>query len=129
MNRWKDGIVAIKEGLIISPGYSFNDFKKTSFYNGQAGIRIIKIEGLIYIDNHKYLVDLFFLKGIIYRVSFVCCDREFTMECEEQRRELHNEILQQYGLNRENEYAWGKIISNYDAKGNISSISFYYSRN
>lgn len=119
--------MALSEDLIISPGYSFSDFMKTAFYTGQNGIRSITLDGFFIIDNHKFIIELIFIKQVIYSVSLLCCDVEFSIEAEEERRKLHDEILQQHGLNRENEYSWGKIVSNYDVKGNVSSIDFIYS--
>lgn len=127
MDRWTDGIVALNESFIIFPGYSFNDFKRSAFYTGQDGSRIITLDGFFYFDNHKFLVELSFIKEDIYSVSLLCCDVEIPFEAEEERRKLHDEILQEHGLNRENEYSWGKIISDYDARGNVSSIDFIYS--
>lgn len=127
--NWKYGIVSMGKGLILSPGYSFSDFQKTSFYNGQDGERQIILDGQFIIDGHKYVADLVFIKGKLYSVSLVCCDVEFTMEREEERRLLHDEILRRYGLERENKFPWGELVSDYDAKGNVSSISFYYSQN
>ena len=87
------------------------------------------MDGQFIIDGHKYAADLVFIKGKLYSVSLVCCDVEFTMEREEKRRLLHDEILRRYGLERENKFPWGELVSDYDAKGNVSRISFYYSQN
>ena len=127
MENWKDGVVSLGNGLTITPGYSFSDFQKTSFYNDQDGKRQIILDGSFIIDGRKYAVDLVFVKGNIYSVSLVCCDIEFSMEREEERREMHDEILRRYGLERQNKFPWGELVSDYDAKGNVSSISFYYS--
>lgn len=61
-DNWKDGIVSLGNGLIISPGYAFSDFKKTSFYTGQDGGRQIILDGSFVIDGHKYAADLVFIK-------------------------------------------------------------------
>ncbi len=126
MNQWKDGIVTIDNELVVSSGYTFNEFKKTSFYSGEDETLAVYLEKTVTIDNHKYAVILRFNKGIIYSLSLICCDLEISMEYEEERCLLHNQILSQYGLSNKNEFSWGKITSNYDEKGNVSSICFLY---
>ena len=57
--NWKDGKFII-DGEEFYPGYTFEDFKKTHFYNNQDGIRIIKLENMVYIEEHKYIVTIMF---------------------------------------------------------------------
>lgn len=126
MNVITKGIVKISDELIVSPGFSFEQFKKTKFYNGQDGIRIIYLDEMQVIDGRKYIVSLFFRADKIYMVSFMCCDKEF-LECEEDKRKiLHDEILMELGIKEQKEYNWGKISSGYDYKSNISSIDIVY---
>lgn len=40
----KTGIIDISEQLKAGPDYSFEEFKKTAYYNGQDGIMIIYLE-------------------------------------------------------------------------------------
>lgn len=38
----KYGIIEIN-GEIFTPGYTFDDFKKSSFFEGQDGVKIIRL--------------------------------------------------------------------------------------
>lgn len=53
----KNGRVKIADDLIIYPNYTFDSFKKTSFYTNQDGIRVIVPEKQQVIDDKK----LFFM--------------------------------------------------------------------
>ena len=116
MVNWKNGIVSIDNELIVQPGYSWGRFIETSFFSGQDVIREFILDRRVIIDNHKYAVSIFFSKQIVNTLSLVCCDIEYSMEREKERKTLHDKILQQYGLAEYNKFSWGKIISSYDEK-------------
>ena len=78
------------------------------------------------IDNRKYIVSLFFRNGKIYMMSLICCDKEFSEKDEDKRKILHDDILNELGINQQMEYSWGKISSDYDARSNVSSIDIMY---
>ena len=78
------------------------------------------------IDNRKYIVSLFFRNGKIYMVSLICCDKEFSEKDEDKRKILHDDILNELGIDHQMEYSWGKISSDYDARSNVSSIDIMY---
>lgn len=59
-------------------------------------------------------------------VSLICCDKEFSERNEDKRKLLHDNILKELGINQQMEYSWGKISSDYDARGNVSSIDIEY---
>ncbi len=120
------GIVRIADDLCIAPKFSFDDFKKTSFYNNHDGIRAIYLEKQQSIDGINYLVSLIFKNNKIYMLSLVCCYKHYSEEDEKERKKLHNEILKQYGIIDKKEFVWGHVSSDYDARGNCSSINFIY---
>lgn len=120
------GNLIISNELIVGPKYSFEQFKKTKFYDNQDGIRIIVLNKEQVIDGRNYLISLFFREGIIYIVSLFCCDINFTEKDEPQRKKYHDMILKSYGLDTHNEYSWGKVYSEYDARGNVSDICILY---
>lgn len=122
----KKGIVKIADDLCISPNYSFDQFKKTSFYNNQDGIRIIYLEQQQCINGTNYLVSVFFRNNKIYMLSLVCCKEQYSEEDEKERKELHDEILKKYGVIGKKEFGWGSVSSDYDARSNCSSINFLY---
>ncbi len=126
MDDIRAGIVSISDGLTIYPGFSFEQFKHTKFYKGQDGIRIVYLDGQQTIRGRKYIVSLFFRYGKIYLVSFVCCDQEFSADDEKKRKRFHDDILSELGLEPQERYRWGKISSDYDARGNLSSINIVY---
>jgi hypothetical protein len=126
MNKWRDGIISLNNNVLISPGYRFEDFKKTFNYNGQDGIRIIHLDSRVIIDKHEYRISLFFRNNVLYMLSLICCDIDFSIERESERKKIHDEILEKYNIHQNDIFSWGKIVSEYDARGNVSSINFYY---
>ena len=121
-----NGFFKISDVLTIFPGFSFEQFKNTRFYKNQDGVKIFYLDEQQIIDNRKYIVSLFFRNGKIYMVSFICCDNKFSEKDEDKRKILHDDILNNLGLDQQMEYRWGKISSNYDARSNVSSINIMY---
>lgn len=121
-----NGIVRVAKELNIHPNYTFEDFKKTSFYKKQDSSRVVYLDGQQVIDEKKYIVSIFFRNGKIYMLSLICCNIEYSEMDEKKRKDLHDEILKQYGVMGEKEFVWGRVISDYDARGNCSSINFLY---
>ena len=121
--NWKDGKFII-DGEEFYPGYTFEDFKKTHFYNNQDGIRIIKLENMVYIEEHQYIVNLMFENFNLYMIQLYCVD-DITLTSEE-RIEVNNKILEEYGLSEENQFEWGSIKSSYDPRSDVSSIAIIY---
>ena len=121
-----DGIITIAEGLVITPKFSFEQFKKTKFYNNQDGIKMIYLDKQQVIDGRKYMISLFFRMNIIYMVSLICCDVDFTENEEQKRKLLHDDILKEYGINKQKSFDWGKISSDYDKRSNVSSINIFF---
>lgn len=121
-----NGFLKISDELTIYPGFSFEQFKHTRFYKNQDGLRIIYLDEQQIIDDRKYIASLFFRKKKIYMVSLICCDKEFSEKDEDKRKILHDEILNELGINQKMEYSWGKISSDYDTRSNLSSIDIMY---
>lgn len=126
MIELEKGIVKLADDLVIRPGYSFAEFKQSKYYDHQDGILIVELEDKVYLDGRCYYADLFFRNGVIYMLSLCCCDREFTELEEGRRKDFHDEILKSYGIDGSAEYAWGSVSSDYDPKGNASSINLTY---
>ena len=122
----RNGILRLSEDLILSPEYTFEDFKKTSYYKGQDGIRVITLDDRYNIDGNTFLVSIVFVDGRIDNVSLVCTDEEFSWETEPERKKLHDRILNDWGLSGENLFDWGNISSVFDAKSCVSSIVIRY---
>ena len=122
----RNGILRLSEDLILSPEYTFEDFKKTSYYKGQDGIRVITLYDRYNIEGNTFLVSLVFVDGRLDNVSLVCTDEEFSWETEPERKKLHDRILNDWGLSGENLFEWGNISSVFDAKSCVSSIVIRY---
>lgn len=121
----KTGIIEIN-GEIIKPGYTFEDFQNTAFYNGQDGIRIIRINDTVQIGGNKFIASLFFCNRVLYMISIICVDIEIPFSEEIKRKNIHDEILKNNGLDAESFFDWGNIKSVYDPKGNVCSINIIY---
>ena len=122
----RNGILRLSEDLILSPEYTFEDFKKISYYKGQDGIRVITLDDRYNIEGNTFLVSLVFVDGRLDNVSLVCTDEEFSWDTEPERKKLHDRILNDWGLSGENLFEWGNISSVFDAKSCVSSIIIRY---
>lgn len=73
-------------------------------------------------------MTLMFRSGYLYLISLCCVDSSIIFGEEQKRKELHDNILSEYGLSDDEEFIWGSINSVYNPKSNISSINvfFYY---
>ena len=122
----RNGILRLSEDLILSPEYTFEDFKKTSYYKGQDGIRVITLDDRYNIEGNTFIVSLVFVDGRLDNVSLVCTDEEFSWETEPERKKLHDRILNDWGLSEDNSFGWGSISSIFDTKSCVSSIVIRY---
>ena len=114
------------DGVEFYPGYTFEDFKKTMFYSNQDGIRIIRLNGAVKVDEHQYLVNLFFREYTLYMISMVCVDIDIPFEEEEKRAVLHRQIMADYGLSDVNVFSWGILKVSFDPRSNSSKIGLIY---
>ena len=126
MLDFNNGFLKLSDELTIFPGFSFEQFKNTRYSKNQDGLRIFYLDEQQIMDNRKYIVSLFFRNGKIYMVSLLCCDKEFSEKDEVKRKILHDDILNELGINHQKKYSWGKISSDYDARSNVSSINILY---
>lgn len=121
----KYGIIEIN-GEIFYPGYTFDDFQKSVFFEGQDGVRVIKIKDIVSINDNNFIVSLFFRNKVLYMISIICVDINLPFSEEIKRKQFHDEFLAKNRLNSENFFYWGNIKSVYDSKGNVSSINIIY---
>jgi hypothetical protein len=120
------GVLKIDDTLSFYPGFRFEDFKETKYYNGQDGIRVIYLDEKQIIDGKQYIVNFFFRNNRIYVVSLINCDEDISESDESNRKIVHDEILKQNQIESGYQYPWGKVLSEFDARSNISSINIYY---
>lgn len=121
----ESGIIEIG-GVIFSPGYTFDDFKKTPFFENQDGVRTIRLKGTASFYDNNCIIRLFFRNNMLYLISIICIDLEISFSEEPKRKDYHDNILKKIGLDSESYYEWGNIKSVYDPKGNVSSINVIY---
>ncbi|HFK1053048.1 TPA: hypothetical protein ACGXKV_002919 [Listeria monocytogenes] len=121
-----NGELKINDELIVHPEYQFDEFKNTEYYDGQDGIKIIYLEKIQKIDTYHYFVNLFFKEKQLYSVSLINCDQNISESNEVDRKTIHDKILSENGIQNNVSYNWGKIISEYDPRSNISSIDIFY---
>ncbi|HAA9884644.1 TPA_asm: hypothetical protein GIM18_14625 [Listeria monocytogenes] len=121
-----NGELKINDELIVHPEYQFDKFKNTEYYDGQDGIKIIYLEKIQKIDTYHYFVNLFFKEKQLYSVSLINCDQNISESNEIDRKTIHDKILSENGIQNNVSYNWGKIISEYDPRSNISSIDIFY---
>ncbi len=121
----RSGTIEIR-GEVISPGYIFEDFQNSVFYEGQDGVMVIQINDAMQIEGNHYLISFFFRNKVLHLLSLVCIDIDIPFSEELKRKQFHDEILKTKGLDPESAFAWGKIESAYDPKGNVSSINIIY---
>ena len=124
----KNGSLFIDGKREFGIGYTFSQFKRSKYFKNQDGIRLISLEEPHIINGRKYIIIFFFRDDIIYMISLINCDKQFSESEEYKRKEVHDLILLEEGIDENRLYDWGKIASEYDAKGNISSINVYYNR-
>ena len=121
----KYGIIKIN-GEIFAPGYTFEDFQRSTLFEGQDAVRIIRLNDTVKIGGNNFITSLFFRNKILYMLSMMCVDIDIPFSEEIKRKQLHDEILAKNGLSPETFFDWGNIKSIYDSKGNVSSINIIY---
>ncbi len=121
----KSGIIKIN-GEIFAPGYTFEDFQRSTIFEGQDAVRIIRLNDTVKIGGNNFITSLFFRNKILYMLSMMSVDIDIPFSEEIKRKQLHDEILAKNGLSPETFFDWGNIKSIYDSKGNVSSINIIY---
>ena len=84
------GVISFSDDLVITSGYTFEQFRNTRYYKGQNPERVFWLDEKFMFQGHSFMVGLFFRSGVIYMLSLLCCDMEFGMEEEKKRKELHD---------------------------------------
>lgn len=120
------GKLYVNDKLIFSPNFTFEDFKKTPYYDNQDGVMEIYMDEKQVIDGREYYVSFFFIDGLIYAVTLVYDGVSISEENEPDRKKFHDEILASYDIISGKEYNWGKVISKYEPRSNMSEILILY---
>jgi len=120
------GEVRVNKELVLSPLFTFEDFKKTSFFNGHDGIKAIQLKEKQTIDNRDYFVSFFFRDSKLYAITLMLAEMAISEDDELLRKSLHDEILKNDGIKNGKDYCWGKVVSEYDRRSNSSEIVIIY---
>lgn len=126
MINLKTGEIRVNKEVTLSPWFTFEDFKNTSFYDNHDGIKSIQLKGKQTIDNKSYFVSFFFRNYKLYAITLMIADLSISENDEVNRKSLHDEVLRRNGIESGKEYCWGKIVSEYDKRSNSSEILIVY---
>ena len=91
------GVISLSDDLVITSGYTFDQFRATRYYKGQKPERVFWLDEKFMFQGHSFMVSLFFRSGVIYMLSLLCCDLEFGME-EEKRKSFMTKSCSLGGL-------------------------------
>jgi len=126
MINLKTGEIRVNRELTLSPWFTFEDFKNTSFFDNHDGIKSIQLKEKQTIDNNSYFVSFFFRNSKLYAITLMLADMSISEKDEEHRKNLHDEVLRLNGIENGKVYSWGKIVSEYDKRSNSSEILIVY---
>ena len=59
-------------------------------------------------------------------VSLICCNEEFSEKDEDKRKALHDDVLNELGIDQQMKYSSRTVSSDYDPRSNLSSINIMY---
>lgn len=131
-----NGMIYISDDLKICPGFTFEEFRRSGLYDRRSSVEHICIKGMpetqyVWLGEHliggvSYLVNLLFRGETIQIVSFVCCDRERDIGTGEERKAVHDLMLEKYDIFSEKSYDWGSVLSEHDPDTDFSSISITF---
>lgn len=125
MINTENGMIIFDNKFSVMPGYTFSMFKKTSYYDKQDGIKIVRLKEHLFLSSEELIVSLIFRDEILYCVSLIAIGKEYDIDNEQSRKSYHDAILKKQSV-KEGIYEWGSINSNYDRLSNISSIDIIY---
>jgi len=122
------GKIIINKELTLSPQFTFDDFKKTSYFNNHDGIESIELNEQQIIDDNSYFVSFFFKDLVIYAITLMIVDKTKSERDEANRKKLHDEVLRLNNIEDGKEYSWGSIVSVYDKRSDSSEIIIVYKK-
>jgi hypothetical protein len=127
MINLKDGSIVIDGSYILHPLLHFDDFSKEKYYKGQNPLRLFSLGGVHEIDNWFFYVSVLFKENKLERIHLLVEDNSIKEWSDEpKRKKIHDELLQNIGINESKNFVWGRISSLYDPKSAISNIIITY---
>lgn len=85
----------------LLPDIHLKTFKNLLFFEGQDGVRIIRLNKTVQISGNNFITSLFFRNKILYMISMVCVDINPSFSEEIKRKQFHDAILAKNGLSPE----------------------------
>ncbi len=119
-----NGSIQLSNGVVLDKTFSFEAFKKTKFYQEQDETKVITLSPVQEIGGQEFVITIRFMNGLLDHVSLVST-ADFSDKDEPLRKVHHDKLLQDWQI-KCGEYDWGRIESDYDRRGNISSINIFY---
>ena len=119
---FEKGIITI-DNVSFFNGFTFEDFKKTKFFDNQDGFHFINLKK-DRIDEYDVYTSLFWCNEKLSGISLVLGKDNFT---ESDTKKAHDSFLEKHGINKEKVYEWGKVESVLDVKSGFPFIGFSYS--
>ena len=121
----KNGSIQLSDGTILDGSFSFGNFQTTKYYDNQDETRVITLSPTQKIGEEEFVITIRFKNGRLNYISLISTTLDFSEKDEPLRKEHHDKILQNWHVDC-GEYNWGRLESEYDKRGNISSINIYY---
>lgn len=121
----KKGILTVGQET-FSPDYTFEDFQRSAFYEGQSASSAIELTGSHDIAGNRFLISLIFDDQRLHMIVLGCIDEEIPRDHEMDRKVLHDEILKKHGIVPGKKYGRFTIESNYFPKENAAVILITY---
>lgn len=116
------GIITI-DNVSFFNGFTFEDFKKTKFFDNQDGTHFIDLKK-DRIDGYDVYTSLFWDNGKLSLISLILDQDNFT---ESDTKKAHDSFLEKHGVSKKKVYEWGTIEAIIDPKSGFPSIDFSYS--
>lgn len=121
-----DGSIVMDNKFILSHKLSFDEFKRSNYYNNENEIRMIYLDGMHKIEDNYFYISLYFKNGFLKQVQGMINNKDITEANEGMRKKLHDELLRKFNISTDKDYDWGVITSEYDRKSNSSDIIITY---
>jgi hypothetical protein len=122
-----NGVVKIENNLVLSSKYSFDEFKRSNYYNNQSEERIIQLGAIQNNESNNIYTSLFFQEGNLKQIFLMLDDPNIqSIDDEPKRKLIHDNYLASIGLKETNKLSWGEIISDFDERSFICHIIISY---
>ena len=121
------GKIIISRDLVIEKGYSFDEFKQTSYYTNQDAQMAFGLGQSFVIGSMEYGVTLVFDEEIISQIHLWYAGEDMPpYPSDEIARAKYVQILELDGYDVWNQFEWGGIAYEYDPRMSDGSLIIWY---